>query len=303
MLWFHRVRFKRINMQEITYLAPTSLGDVYTALADGKRSVLLAGGTDIIVQLREGRSDAEQVIDLKPIPELTQFAFNSSGDLEIGAAVPFAEIYENAEIIDRLPALIDCATLVGGIQIQSRAGFGGNLCNASPAADTTPALIALGAILHIGSANQVRELPVEDFFLGPGQNALEDGEILLQIVVPNPGSNSAAYFHRFIPRNEMDIAVANAGVSLTLNDARDRIENARVAIGAVAPTTLLVSEAAEALIGKEPGEAAFAAAGDAAANAATPITDMRGSAAQRVHLSRVLTVRALERALKRIEEN
>ena len=211
-------------MQEITYRAPTSLGDVYATLTDGKRSVLLAGGTDIIVQLREGRSDAEQVIDLKHIPELTQFAFNSSGDLEIGAAVPFAEIYENAEIIDRLPALIDCATLIGGIQIQSRAGFGGNLCNASPAADTIPALIALSAILRIGSANQVRELAVEDFCLSPGQNALEDGEVLLQIVIPNPDSNFAAYFHRFIPRNEMDIAVANVGVSLSLNNAGDLIE-------------------------------------------------------------------------------
>ncbi len=290
-------------MQEITYLAPTSLGDVYEALADGKKSVLLAGGTDIIIQLREGRSDAEQVIDLKHIPELTQFAFNSSGDLEIGAAVPFAEIYENAEVIERFPALIDCATLVGGVQIQSRAGFGGNLCNASPAADTSPALIALSAILRIGSANTVRELAVEEFFLSPGQNALEEGEVLLQVVIPNAGTNSGAYFHRFIPRNEMDIAVANVGVSLSLNNAGDLIEDARVAIGAVAPTPLLVSAAAEALIGKEPNVEAFSAAGDAAAAAAKPITDMRGSAAQRVHLSRVLTVRALERALERSKGN
>jgi CO/xanthine dehydrogenase FAD-binding subunit len=290
-------------MQEITYLAPTSLGDVYEALADGKKSVLLAGGTDIIIQLREGRSDAEQVIDLKHIPELTQFAFNSAGDLEIGAAVPFAEIYENAEVIERFPALIDCATLVGGIQIQSRAGFGGNLCNASPAADTSPALIALSAILRIGSANTVRELAVEEFFLSPGQNALEKGEVLLQVVIPNAGTNSGAYFHRFIPRNEMDIAVANVGVSLSLNNAGDLIEDARVAIGAVAPTPLLVSAAAEALIGKEPNAETFSAAGDAAAAAAKPITDMRGSAAQRVHLSRVLTVRALERALERSKGN
>jgi CO/xanthine dehydrogenase FAD-binding subunit len=290
-------------MQEITYLAPTSLGDVYEALADGKKSVLLAGGTDIIIQLREGRSDAEQVIDLKHIPELTQFAFNSAGDLEIGAAVPFAEIYENAEVIERFPALIDCATLVGGVQIQSRAGFGGNLCNASPAADTSPALIALSAILRIGSANTVRELAVEEFFLSPGQNALEKGEVLLQVVIPNAGTNSGAYFHRFIPRNEMDIAVANVGVSLSLNNAGDLIEDARVAIGAVAPTPLLVSAAAEALIGKEPNAETFSAAGDAAAAAAKPITDMRGSAAQRVHLSRVLTVRALERALERSKGN
>ncbi len=290
-------------MQEITYLAPTSLGDVYEALADGKKSVLLAGGTDIIIQLREGRSDAEQVIDLKHIPELTQFAFTSAGDLEIGAAVPFAEIYENAEVIERFPALIDCATLVGGVQIQSRAGFGGNLCNASPAADTSPALIALSAILRIGSANTVRELAVEEFFLSPGQNALEEGEVLLQVVIPNAGTNSGAYFHRFIPRNEMDIAVANVGVSLSLNNAGDLIEDARVAIGAVAPTPLLVSAAAEALIGKEPNAEAFSAAGDAAAAAAKPITDMRGSAAQRVHLSRVLTVRALERALERSKGN
>ena len=289
-------------MKEIEYLAPSSLGEAYAALQNGKRSAFLAGGTDIIVQLREGRRDVDQLIDVKRIPELISYGWTADGGLAIGASVPFAEIYEDAEIARRLPCLIDCATLVGGIQIQSRACFGGNIGNSGPAADTVPALIALGATLTLGSAEGSRDLPLEDFFTGPGQNVLGPGELIIRINVPPQPAHSGAFFHRFIPRNEMDIAVVNVGARLDLDAAGERIVGARIAVGAVAPTPLYVAAAADVLVGETPTEDSFARAAGVAAEAANPITDMRGSVAQRIHLTRVLTYRALDRALERARE-
>ncbi|HEY4668914.1 MAG TPA: xanthine dehydrogenase family protein subunit M [Tepidiformaceae bacterium] len=290
-------------MEAFEYIAPRTLAEAYQHLGNGKRTAMLAGGTDIIVQLREGRRSCDQVLDLKHIPELMALAFTSDGTLEIGAATPLADIYEDPEVARRLPGLVDAASLIGGIQIQGRATLGGNLCNASPAADSAPALIALAARLVIGSSAGTRELPVEEFFLGPGQNALQPGEILLQVKIPPQPPGSGACFLRFIPRNEMDIAVANAGVSIQLSDDRSRIERARVAVGAVAPTPLLVPAAANALVGQAPTAETLERAAQAAAEAATPITDMRGSAAQRRHLTRVMTLRALNGALQRATEN
>lgn len=289
-------------MESFEYLAPRSLTEAFGALGNGKRSLLLAGGTDVIVQLREGRRECDQLIDLKHIPELMSYRFEGDGSLTIGAAVPLAELYEDAEVRRKFPALVDCASIIGGIAIQSRASLGGNLCNASPAADSSPALMVLGARLVIASPSGNRELPVEEFFAGPGRNTLQPGEILLQVKIPAPGQNSGAFYHRFIPRNEMDIAVASSGVALTLDDGGN-ISAARVALGAVAATPLMVPAAASALIGKPANAESFAAAGEAAAAAASPIDDMRGGVAQRKHLSKVLTVRALEGALKRISES
>lgn len=289
-------------MEAFDYVAPRSLAEVFDHLGNGRRSLVLAGGTDVIVQLREGRRHCDQLIDIKHIPELMGMTWASDGALQIGAAKPLAEIYEDAEVKRRLPGLIDAASLIGGIQIQSRASLGGNLCNASPAADSSPALMALGARLVIASKSSTRELPVEEFFLGPAKNALNEGEILLQVIVPAQPANSNAHYLRFIPRNEMDIAVASSGARLVLSNDGSRIESARVAIGAVAATPLMAPAAAEALAGKAPTEEAFALAGAAAAAAASPIDDMRGSVAQRRQLVKVLTVRALRGALQRIQE-
>lgn len=289
-------------MESFEYLAPRSLTEAFSALGNGKRSLLLAGGTDVIVQLREGRRQCDQLIDLKHIPELMSYRFEGDGSLTIGAAVPLAELYEDTEVRRRLPALVDCASIIGGIAIQSRASLGGNLCNASPAADASPALMALGARLVIAAPSGNREIPVEEFFAGPGRNTLQPGELLLQVKIPAPSANSGAFYHRFIPRNEMDIAVASSGVSITL-DGDGNITAARVALGAVAATPLMVPAAASALIGKPANAESFAAAGEAAAAAASPIDDMRGGVAQRKHLSKVLTVRALEGALQRISES
>ncbi|MEO6043664.1 MAG: xanthine dehydrogenase family protein subunit M [Tepidiformaceae bacterium] len=288
-------------MEAFDYVAPRSLADAFAHLTNGRSSLLLAGGTDVIVQLREGRRHCDQLIDIKHIPELMALRFAEDGTLEIGAAKPLAEIYEDPEVARRLPGLVDAAGLIGGIQVQSRASLGGNLCNASPAADASPALMVLGARLVIGSATGTREVPVEEFFLGPGKNALQPGELLVQVKIPAQPANSNAHYLRFIPRNEMDIAVASAGVRFALNGA-GRIESARVAIGAVAATPLMVPAAADALNGNLPTEETFAAAGEASAALATPINDMRGSIAQRHQLVRVLTIRALRGALTRIQE-
>lgn len=290
-------------MEPYVYVAPRTLNEAYAALNNGKRTAMLAGGTDIIVQMREGRKSAEQVLDLKYIPELTALRFLPDGSLELGAATSCAVIYEDAEVSRRLPGLIDCASLIGSIQIQSRASIGGNICNAGPAADSAPALIALSAICVIGGPNGTRELPVEQFFTGVGRNALQENELLIQIRIPPLPPRAQSAYLRFIPRNEMDIAVVGAGSMLQLDESGERIVSARFGLGAVAPTPLLVPEAAEAIVGKAPTKETFELAGDAAAAAARPITDMRGSIAQRKHLSKVLTVRTLEIALSRIREN
>jgi carbon-monoxide dehydrogenase medium subunit len=286
-------------MHAFDYARPGSLAEALALASNGRRALFLAGGTDVIVQLREGRRSCDLLIDLKHVPELTSITVGPSGALEIGAAVALAEIYEHPVVRRDFPALVDAASIIGGIAIQSRATLGGNLCNASPAADSSPALMALGATLRIAGPAGERTLPVADFFVGPGQNALQPGEILVSVRIPPLPPQGAAFYHRFIPRNEMDIAVASSGVYLALDDA-GRIADARVALGAVAPTPILVPAARDALLGREPGAEAFAAAGEAARAAARPIDDMRGSVAQRRHLAGVLTVRALENALRRI---
>lgn len=288
-------------MEAITYVTPRSLDEAYAALGNGKRTAVLAGGTDIIVQLREGRKSADQVLDIKHIPELMSHGFAADGTLELGAATPCAVIYEDADVQRRLPGLIDSASLIGGIQIQGRASIGGNICNAGPAGDSAPTLIALGATLRIGSKDGTRDIPVEQFFTGPGRNSLAPGELLLQIRIPPQPANSNAAFLRFIPRNEMDIAVCSAGVRFSLN-ASGLIENARVSIGASAPTPLYVEAAGAAMNGQAPSDETFTKAGEIAAAATSPIDDMRGSIVQRRHLAKVLTVRAANIALKRIQE-
>ncbi len=289
-------------MDNFTYEAPSSLDEAYSLLSNGRTTRLLAGGTDVIIQLRENRAHCQQLVDVKHIPELMGLRIEGDGSAVIGAAVPCATVYEHREIRERFPALIDSASLIGGVQIQGRASLGGNLCNASPAADAAGSLIVLDARLRAGSSGGRREIPVAEFFRGPGENALEPGEILIEIIVPLQPPRSGASYLRFIPRNEMDIAVASAGARLVLDEHGDRIQAARLAAGAVAPTPLLISSAAEFLTGKEPSEENFRRAGELAAEASSPITDMRGSAAQRRHLTAVLTRRALAGALTRARE-
>lgn len=287
-------------MQAIEYLAPASLDEVIKILASrGAAARVLAGGTDVIIQAREGRRNVGVMVDVKHVAETTELTLAADGSLRIGAATACARIYGDAAIAKAFPALIDSASLIGGIQIQSRASLGGNLCNSSPAADSIPTLIALGAVCEIAGPGGRRTLAVEDFCTAPGRNALQDGELLVALTFPAPKPNSGAAFERFIPRNEMDIAVVNAAANVTLSADGSTFESARIALGAVAPTPLFVKAAGDALAGKPVSEETIAAAAAAASAAAKPITDMRGSAAQRTHLAGVLTKRVINKAIER----
>ena len=287
-------------MRAIEYAAPASVDEAVRILAQhGAQARVLSGGTDLIVQAREGRREIAVIVDAKTIPEATELRLEQDGSLYVGAAVPCAEIYENAEVQRRFPALIDSASLIGGIQIQSRASLGGNLCNSSPAADSIPTLIALGATCQIAGPNGRRTVPVEEFCTAPGRNQLADGEMLVALTFPAPERNAGAAFERFIPRNEMDIAVCNAAAAVTLDGDARTFRSARIAVGAVAPTPLLVREAGDALAGQPLGAESIERAADIAAQAARPITDMRGSTAQRRHLAKVLVRRVIEKAVER----
>lgn len=286
-------------MKEIDYAAPATLTEATAMLArNGARA--LAGGTDLIVQVRENRRDAELIVDLKNVPELNALHFDAREGLILGAAVPCYRVAESLDIRKHYPGLVDAAALIGGVQIQSRASVGGNLCNASPAADAIPALIALGAVAVITTPSGTRKnVPVERFCTAPGRSVLGPGEVLVHLHLPPPASSSGSAYLRFIPRNEMDIAVVGAGVALALDDKRTVCVAARIALGAVAPTPLLVPEASAALVGHPLAEADIERAAALAQAAARPISDMRGTAEYRRHLVGVLVKRALRKALER----
>ncbi len=292
-------------MNAFDYAAPQSVDEAVSLLGAGNGDVgILAGGTDLIAQLKEGRRKIDLLLDLKRIPEATALTFDEESGLSIGAATPCSAIYNCDVVQSRYPALVDCTSLIGSIQIQNRGSVGGNFCNASPAADTPPAVIVLGGTCRIVGAHGEREVAAENFFLGPGQSALQSGELLIAIRVPVPVAHSGAFFLRFIPRNEMDIAVANAAASVVLDSDKTTIQSARVAIGAVAPTPLLVADAGAALAGKAvDDEDAIEAACAASRTAANPISDMRGTIEQRIHLSGVLTRRAILGAIQRAKES
>jgi carbon-monoxide dehydrogenase medium subunit len=266
-------------------------------MAEHPGALLLAGGTDLLVQLRSGRKATDFVIDVKRIPELNELRYDARTGLTLGAATPCCRIYDQPEVSRAYPALAEVAGIIGGTQIQSRASVGGNLCNAAPSADSIPLLIALGARCRVASASGEREVAVEEFCTAPGRTVLTPGELLVSIRIPPMPPGSGARYLRFIPRNEMDIAVAGAGVQVEIENATFR--SARVALAAVAPTPLLVPEAGAALAGNPIGEDSIRRAAEIARDAARPITDMRGTADYRRHLCAVLTRRALESAVAR----
>ena len=286
-------------MKDFQYLAPRKLDEAAVLMAEHAGSVqLLAGGTDLLIFMRNGRKSPDVIIDAKKIPELSHLGLE--GDrLTIGAAVSCRTVWEHPEISARFPALTDAATLIGGIQIQGRATFGGNLCNAAPSADTVPPVIVYGATAHIVSARGERDVPVEEICTGPGLTSLAHDEILVSMSIPAPAANSGAAFLRFIPRNEMDIAVANAASRVDLDETGKTFKSARIAIGAVAPTPLFVEAAGAALSGRPVNEESIAEAAGIARDAATPINDMRGTIEHRKQLVEVLTARTLRSAIAR----
>ena len=288
-------------MQDFSYVAAQTLSEAVALLDEnGEKARVLAGGTDLIVNVREGRRDVGLVVDVKSVPEVNVLDYDGSAGLTLGAAVECYKVYAVDAICDAYPGLVDATKIIGGTAIQGRASIGGNLCNASPAADCIPPLIVLGATCVITGPNGERELPVEQFCTGPGQTALGNGEMLVSLKIPAPASNSSSFYLRFIPRNEMDIAVVGAGASVTLDAAKQTIVSARIALAAVAPTPLFAEEASALLAGREVSDAAIDEAAQAAQAIARPISDMRGSAEQRTHLVGVLTRRALNGAIQRV---
>ena len=280
------------------FVAPKSLPEAQGIFANDSSASWLAGGTDLLVGIRLGMRDPSRIIDLKQIPEL--MALDVSGDsILIGAAASAYDILHNSEIGSLCPGLADALDLIGSTQIQGRCSAGGNLCNASPAADSIPALIANGAVCRILGSSGERLLPVEDFIVGPGKNALKSDELLVQLVLPKPMPATSDAYLRLTPRTEMDIAVAGTGVSITL-DTAGICTAARVAIGAVAPTALLVEAAGQALVGSKLEDDAIDSAVTAVRAAASPISDKRGSAQYRTHVVGVLVKRAIQRAQARI---
>ena len=284
------------------YKAPGSIDEAVTLLAQASGSArILAGGTDLLVQIRAGFTKPSLVVDVKNIPELRTISLDDDG-VRIGAAVSGAELGENDAVKAAWPGLVEATELIGSTQIQGRASLGGNLCNASPAADTVPALVAASAICLIAGPDGQREAPVEQIVTGPGQTSLKNGEFVVQFQLPKKLPRSADAYLRFIPRTEMDIAVVGAGVNLTL-DEKGICHQARVALGAVAPTVLLVEAGAKALIGSTLDDAALDKLRAAASAACNPIDDKRGTVEFRVDVAGVLAKRAALLAEQRAEMN
>lgn len=286
-------------MRDFDYAAPATLAEAVHLLASHNGSArLLAGGTDLIDHVRTGRLAPDLLIDAKRVPELNVLELSADG-LRLGSAVPCYRVYEHAGIAEAYGALADSCRIIGGIQIQSRASVGGNLCNSGPAADCTPALIALEAACVIAGPDGRREVPVEEFCTGPNRNVLRPGELLVELRLPARTPRSGSHYRRFIPRNEMDIAVVGVGASVVLDETGKRFAEARIALGAVAPTPLYAEEAGQALIGQPVSEDAIANAAEAARAVVRPIDDMRGTIEFRTHVTGVLVERVLRKAIER----
>jgi CO/xanthine dehydrogenase FAD-binding subunit len=280
------------------YRSPDSVKEAVDLLSAHDGAVhILAGGTDLLVKLRAGFITPQLVVDVKAIPQLRGIVADARG-FRIGAAVCCAEIGEHAALAAAWPGVVEAVKLIGSVQIQGRATLGGNLCNASPAADAMPAMIAAGAVVEVAGPRGEREVPVENLVTGPGQTSLARGEFVLAFRLPMPLARSGDAYLRLIPRTEMDIAVVGVGVALTI-DAAGVCTHARVGLGAVAPTPLLVADAANALIGFQGDAPALTALAAATSAACKPINDKRGTVAYRTKVAGVLARRAAAIAFDR----
>ena len=284
------------------YEAPETLEAAVDLLKNESGTArVLAGGTDLIVQMRANIIEPDLIVDIKKIEEMRTIS-EENGGWRVGAAVTGAELNEHEAFRAAWPGVCEGTDLIGSTQIQSRATIGGNLCNGSPAADSVPAMIAAGATLTIAGPNGRRELPVEDLNTGPGQNVLEQGEIVVSFAFPPRGNAASDAYLRLTPRTEMDIAVVGVGVSLEL-DSDGTCTAARVGLGAVAAKALLVEEAANAIVGTKVDDAAVDALAAATSAAAKPIDDKRGTKEYRIKISGVLAKRATGIALERARQN
>jgi|TARA_B100002003_G_scaffold116965_1_gene108024 carbon-monoxide dehydrogenase medium subunit len=286
-------------MKNFDYHKPSSLDEVVNILERTDQQIsFLAGGTDLVVAMRNRRLQPEVLIDIKCVEEMNELSFDDDS-MTLGASVTCHTVRNDSRVSKFFPALVDCSRLIGGIQIQGRATIGGNLCNAAPSADAIPSLIVLNAIARIRGLVGFREVPVENFIIAPGQTVLEPKEVLVSLRIPLPGNGEGARYLRFTPRNDMDIAVASAAVKVIVSDSGDEFLDGRVAIGAVAPTPLYVQAATQELSGQPVSDVVVARVAAMAREAAQPISDMRGTADQRRHLTEILVRRALNSALDR----
>jgi carbon-monoxide dehydrogenase medium subunit len=289
-------------MDGLRYEAPETLQAAVALLAGASGPArILAGGTDVIVQMETDLIEPALLVDIKKIPETRQLVAESGG-FRVGAAVPGMEIIGHAAFCKAWPGVIEGVKLIGSMQIKGRASIGGNLCNASPAADSVPAMIAAGAVARIVGPNGTREVAVEAIPASPGKTSLAKGEIVVSFFLPPRPAHSSDAYLRFTPRTEMDIAVVGVGINLTL-DGSGTCTAARVALGAVAPTVLLVKECADALIGSKVDAAALDKLAAAASAACRPIDDKRGTKEYRIKVAGVLAKRTALAALERARRN
>ncbi len=280
------------------YHSPASFEDAAGIAAKASGTTrFLAGGTDVLVQMRAGMVLPDDLIDLKKIPGVQDITKTADGGWKIGVAVSGASLGANKDLCRDWPGVVEGMELVGSTQVQGRATLTGNLCNGSPAADSVPGMVAAGATITITGPNGTRELPVEEVPARPGKTVLEAGEIVSAITLPPRGENGGDAYLRFIPRTEMDIAVVGCAVNLRLDG--DKIVEARVSLGAVAPTVLLVPEAADAIVGTTLDDDALEALAEAASAACKPIDDKRGTVEFRVDVAGVLAKRAARIAYDR----
>jgi carbon-monoxide dehydrogenase medium subunit len=287
-------------MQSARFEAPRTVADALSVMAAEPEAMILAGGTDLLVQYQAGLRRPTVFVDVKHIPDLMRIDVDADG-VTIGAAVPAVEITAHKQVAAWWPGLVEAVRLIGSTQIQGRCTIGGNLCNGSPAADSSCALIVNRAVGNIAGPAGVRQVPVDQFLNGPGRTVLRPGELLVSVRVPKPPPHAADAYQRLIPRTEMDIAVASVAVSVAL-DPRGVCTDAAVAIGAVAPTPVLVADAAAALRGSVIDAAALERAAAAASAAARPIDDRRGTVAYRRHVVGVLTKRVAAIAAARAKD-
>jgi len=287
----------RLRGTHLKYFAPSTVEEAVGLLAQ-PNSKVFAGATDVIPQMRAGRPQPDALVDLKKIDRLVSVRRTDTMWV-IGAATPTVALTSNTELAAEFPGLVEAAGLIGSDQVQGRSSLGGNLCNASPAADSVPGMVVNGVRAVIAAAGGgTRSVPVEQVPTGPGRTSLAPGEFIIEFEIDRAPARTGDAYLRLIPRTEMDIAVVGAGVRVTLDDS-GKVTDARVALGAVAPTVRLVKEAAKAIIGTKLDEAALEKLGKAASAACSPIDDKRGTVEFRTKVAAVLAKRAAQIAYKR----
>ena len=284
-------------MRPFEYVSPNTRAQAISLLgADWGKAEILAGGTDLFIAMKEKGAAWENILDLKGIPDYDHIR-ETDGRIEIGALATIRSVETSPLLKEKIPFLAEAAGKIGSVQIRNRATLGGNLCNAAPSADTAPTLICLGAEGEIVEEGGARRIPLEDFFLGPGKTALRESALLTKVLIPLPASNSRGFYFKESPRRAMDLAVVGVSCLLTLDPARKKCLDCRIALGAVAPTPMRAKKAEMLLIGREVTEEKIAAAAHAASEEASPISDVRGSADFRREMVKVFVKRGVRELL------